>query len=154
MGTSIGEVIFKGAPESLLAVLCVYFFCKIRRPKTNEMFLLWAIIMVVTFVSRILMDGYGVSLLITTAVLVVIFHTIVKIPLTKVINGSLLFVLFLIIAEALNFLMLQLLIPDKLELILNDSHTRIIYTIPSTILLALQVFAVYYYYFIRKQKDV
>ena len=112
--------------------------------------------MIVTFISRsvLQMTGYGMSLLITMAVLVVIFNLIAKIPLTKVINGTLMLVLFLIISEALNFLSIHLLFPEKMELILKDSNTRMVYTIPSTIILAVQVFLVYYFKFMRKRKDV
>ncbi len=151
MGTSILEVIVKGAPESILAVLCVYFFCKIK-PEKVQLAIMWTILMLITFISKITLEGYGMSLLITVAAMVVLFYLVVKIPMARAINGSLLCVLFLIVSEATNFLFIQVFFPDKLELILSDSTTRIIYTIPSTVLLALQVFGVYYFNFLRKNK--
>lgn len=152
METSVLEILVKGAPESLLAVLCVYFFCGIK-PEPRQLVIVWLIHMLVAFVTRTLLPGYGMTLLITVVLLVVIFNVFLKIQMSKVINGALLCILFVIIAEAINFLFIQLFCPEKLELILNDSSTRIIYTIPSTVLLALQVFAVYYFSFIRKKNN-
>lgn len=140
MQTNILEVLVKGVPESLLAILCLYFFCKVK-PKLGQLFLLWAILMVVTYFTRMIMTGYGMSLLMTMVVLLITFPLIVKIPLTNVIRGTLLLVIFLIVSEAINFLFIQICFPEKLESVLYDASTRIIYTIPSTVLLAVQVFA-------------
>lgn len=152
MQINILEILVKGAPESLLVVLCVYFFCKIK-PKISQLAILWFLHVAVTFITRIVLPGYGMSLLITLIVLVVIFNLLLKVPLTKVINGAVLCILFVIIAEALNFLLIQVFFPGKTELILNDATARIIYMIPSTVFMAISVLGVYYFNFKRKKKE-
>lgn len=151
METSFLEVLAKGIPESLLLVLCVYFFCKIK-PKGKQLLVILLIHVVITYLARLYLPSYGMTLLINVVILVIIFNTFLKVPMAKVINGALLGILFIIIAEAFNFLIIQYFFRDKLETILSDPNLRVIYTIPSTITFGILVFAVYYLNFIKKSK--
>lgn len=151
METSLLEVIVKGIPESLLVILCVYFFCKIK-PKRNQLIMIWLVHVVITYLARVLLPGFGMPLLINVVILVILFNTFLKVPMAKVINGALITILFVILAEALNFLLIKVFFGDKMEAIMADPSLKVIYTIPSTVTLAILVFVLYYFNFIRKQK--
>ncbi|HBN86291.1 MAG TPA: hypothetical protein DDZ89_20905, partial [Clostridiales bacterium] len=148
METSLLEVLVKGIPESLLLILCVYFFCKIK-PQGKQLTIILFVHVVITYLARVLLPGYGMTLLINVVVLVIIFNVFLKAPMAKVINGALLGILFIIIAEAINFLLIKLVYTGDIETIMADSTKRVIYTIPSTVTLATLVFAIYYLNFIR-----
>ena len=157
-GIAVNTTMFflKGIPEGLLIILALHFFTRTKiQPK--KYFLLCFIYISATYLIRLLPITLGVNTVLSLFVMILAFQFIYNGQLSNVIHSiaSAAVILILVaISEVLNMMLLTFLYGQaKAEALFNASNglTKSLYTIPSTVFLAILIFAGY---FILKKIDM
>ena len=148
IAVSIIMLLIKGIPESMLNVLALHFF---TRTKINIKiyFLLSFIYLLSIYLIRFLPITLGVNTVLSLFVLILSFQFVYRPQLSKVIRtitASAIILILVAISEVCNMLLLTVLYGETAAMELFNSSqglTKSIYTIPSTVFLAIFVFAGY-----------
>ena len=155
IAVNIIVLFLKGIPEGLLIVLALHIFTRTKLD-LEKYFLLSFIYIAATYLIRRLPITLGVHTVLTLLVLILIFQFTYNSQLSKVIRSvvsSAVILILVAVAEVFNLLLLIAIFgqTQAKELYTSkDGLTQSIYTIPSSVFLAVFVFAGY---FILKNMD-
>lgn len=147
---SLIELLIKGIPEGLLDVFALYVFTKTPFDK-KKYFTTAGIFILIVYIIRWLPINYGVNTMLNLLVLIVLFVTIHKSDIKKIIISVIGITVILFISEELNILLLTAIYGlERTAELLTSTLGKTLYGIPSTIFFAAMIFG---YYFIKKKRD-
>jgi len=157
MKITLLELILKGIPEAAIFTLGLYAFSK-NKMQTKQY---WAVV-IMTFVSvfllRMLPINHSVNIMINYIFITVLAFAVMKMTLLKSIISCLLTIGAVLVGEAANFFLLQSTIGSQkiLEIMGGDPITKVIYTIPSTVVFGAIIFTAYYFNVLKipKKKEL
>lgn len=144
------DIFFRGLPEEFLIIFAVYAFSKtvinIKR------YMLSSIIFVIAiYLIRLLPIQYGVHTILSIIVIIVLTVNINKINIIKSIQASIIVTILEFICEGINMLIIQHIFKANIVYILNEPTLKILYGIPS-LLIMLAISVTYYFYLSRRKK--
>ena len=137
LSASLIEFLVKGIPEGFLFAWAMFVFTRTEIDK-KKYILISLTSSVTTFAIRLLPINYGVNTMLSLLVLIILFISICKVDITKVILSALGVTIILFISEELNILLLRSIFgTEKTIALLTSTMGKTIYGIPSTFFFAL-----------------
>lgn len=145
-----------GIPEGLLDVLAIFILTKTPFNKRKYLLISFCFI-TLNYLIRLLPINYGVNTMLGLLVLVLLF---MRIDIQKLIKSSIAILIALFTCEQINLFFLFLifgkekileLFKDKDVVLIQDTISKALYGIPSTVLFAIIIFIMY---LITKKKTV
>ncbi|KNZ41768.1 hypothetical protein [Acetobacterium bakii] len=156
MKVSILEIILKGIPENLIFTLGLFAFTK-TRIKSKPYWIAAIMIFVAVYILRLMPINYSVNIMINVIFCTVLGINVLKISLLQSVKANLLTFSAILVGEATNYFLLQSICgSQKMLEIMGDPMTKVIYTIPSTIVFGAIIFTAYYFNVIKvsKKKEI
>jgi hypothetical protein len=159
IAVSLAMLLMKGIPEGLIIAWGMLILTDTKMEKKNYL-MLSLLYIVITYLVRFLPITLGINTVLSLFVMIFSYQIVYHAGLNKMIHGmvaSIVILVFTAVSEILNVLLLTMLYGSEQANILVTSSselTQAVYTIPSTIFLAL--FAVAGYFImkeIRKRKS-
>lgn len=148
-----------GIPEGLLDVLAIFILTKTPFNKRKYLLISFCFI-TLNYLIRLLPINYGVNTMLGLLVLVLLFTLFMRIDIQKLIKSSIAILIALFTCEQINLFFLFLifgkekileLFKDKDVVLIQDTISKALYGIPSTVLFAIIIFIMY---LITKKKTV
>ena len=137
LSASLIEFLVKGIPEGFLFAWAMFVFTRTKMDK-KKYILISLTSSITTFAIRLLPINYGVNTMLSLLVLIILFISICKVDITKVILSALGVTIILFISEELNILLLRSIFgTEKTIALLTSTMGKTIYGIPSTFFFAL-----------------
>lgn len=140
---SVAELLIKGIPEGMLTILALHFFTRTSiEPKKYLFLCIWYI--GITYLVRELPIQLGINTMLSMLAMILLFQITYKgqlDKLAKLLAATIAIYLLIMISEALNVFLLEMMFGmDKtLELLSTGGLVKSISTIPSTVFLAMFV---------------
>ncbi len=144
------EFLIRGIPESFFFVLAIYAFAK-KRIQWVPFLISGVILILITYGVRFLPINFGVHIVFNLIALVLLSVFLNKIDILTSVKGAMFAVLSMVLCEALNVLVLQLIYGDKLTDIIGDSFRKAVAGTPGFVVYMVIV-TTYYILSMRKVK--
>lgn len=144
---SIVELTIKGIPEGLLLILALHLFTK-TKIESKKYFILSGSYIVITYLIRMLPIQLGINTMLSILTLVLLYQLAYRGQLEKLarlVASAVVILILIMIAEALNIFLLEMIFGVEKTLQLLSSGNGLmksISTIPSTIFTAVFILAV------------
>ena len=143
------EFLVRTIPESLVYIFAGYAFSN-EKLNVNRYLISSLLLAVSTFIIRMLPINYGVHTILFIIIQTTILASINKIDVIQSVKSAIIAVIFLLIFEGINMLILNLTFKDELESIMLNPISKIIYGFPS--LGGFAIIVLCYYYLRKKAK--
>lgn len=148
---TIVELLFRAIPESLLFIWTSYMIAHVNVEK-KRYFIASVLSAISTYFIRMLPINFGVNIVISTGVLIIITASINKIPIMKAISSIMISSILLSICESLNVFVLNWLKVD-MQIIVDKPLIKILYFTPSLILFGIIILLLYILKYRKKRGD-
>ena len=147
------EIFFRCIPESILLVLGIYVFSKKEFCKKillqNIFYLAIGIIII-----RSLPISYGIHTMLIICLLILLATSIGKIDVTATVRAAVMVMLTLSISEFINITWIRYVLRKDLDTIFGNIDSKIIYGIPSLMIMGFAIYLAYEFYYKRiKERD-
>lgn len=149
ISVNVMVLLLKGIPEGLLVAWAIHIFTK--TPVTAKKYLfLSCLYILATYLIRFLPITLGINTVLSLFVLIFAFQIVYHAGLSKVIRAvisSVIILIMIAVSEVFNVVLLTMIYGrDNAESLFTspDGLTRAIYSIPSTVFMALFVVAAYF----------
>ncbi|MCT8978564.1 hypothetical protein N4T77_18400 [Clostridium sp. CX1] len=139
---SVLEIFLRLIPESLILILAAYAFSGKSINKIN-FFVSTILISIATYLVRMLPIHFGVHTIILLIIYVLITVNINKINIIKATSAGLTSATILFICEWINVFIITDLLKFNIENMLKNDLLKVVYGIPSIVLFALIIFAIW-----------
>ncbi len=137
LSASLIEFVVKGIPEGFLFAWAMFVFTRTEMDKKKYILISLAS-SITTYAIRLLPINYGVNTMLSLLVLIILFISICKVDITRVILSALGVTIILFISEEMNILLLRSIYgTEKTITLLTSTMGKTIYGIPSTFFFAL-----------------
>lgn len=144
------DIFLRGLPEEFLIIFAVYAFSKtavnIKRYIISSLIFTIAI-----YFIRLLPIQYGVHIIISIIVIIVLTVNINKISIIKSIQACIMTVILEFICEGINMFIIQHVFKVDIVYMLTDPSLKILYGIPSLVIFA-TIVSTYYFYLAKRKK--
>ncbi|MEG2353011.1 MAG: hypothetical protein RSB70_00045 [Clostridium sp.] len=142
------ELLLRGIPEAFLMVLAIHAFSK--EPIRWKRYILSSVsLLICAYIINMLPINYGVRTMLNLTILIILSININKIEVLRAVKSSLFIVIAQYIFEGVNLILIQFVFKADINKILENKISRIIYGVPSIIMLAIVV-VVYYILVVKK----
>ncbi len=141
---SLFELLTRGIVEGLLFILANYAFAK-KRIVPIPFLLSSAILILFTYGVRLLDINFGVHTILNLICAVLVCFYINKIDLFTAVKGSMLAMLIMVIVEAINVVILQMIFKDDLKVIIENPFQKAIAGIPGIMLYGVIILLAYFF---------
>lgn len=135
---SLVEFFVRLIPEALIFILAAYTFSGTKINKKNY-FLGTLLLVLVTIAIRFLPINYGVHTVMNIILMTVITWLINKIDIIKAIRASIMSTILLFTCEAASIVILMKVYGDRLSIIMSNSTTNMLCSLPSLVIFAIIV---------------
>ncbi|MFA0814423.1 MAG: hypothetical protein ACC608_01395 [Anaerofustis sp.] len=144
----------KGIPEGLLDVLAVFILTQ-QKFVLKKYIIISVVFIISNYLVRLLPINFGVNTMIGLLILVLLFVFFTKSDVPKLIKSTIIILITLFVCEFATVAVLTLIFGQaQLDSILLDPMQKALYGIPSTLLFAAAVYAMYYFMKKRKPKKL
>ena len=139
----------KGIPEGIIYIIGMYALTGLRI-EWKKLLGMSAILILVTYLIRLLPIRFGVHTMLILFTVIFIFMKVTKTPVIRNIKAAVIILAFLIVSEMINLGILQFLYgSERVKEFMSDDVQKTLYSIPSTIIFALLAILTYY---LRRKK--
>ena len=128
------EFFLRTIPESFILIMALFILCDVKI-KVKPYIISSILYGVCQYFIRILPINYGINTIIGIFVIILIMNQICKAEIILAIKSSLIITIVLFLLEWINMIGLTFLFGDYMKVIFNNSTLKILYGIPSLILL-------------------
>lgn len=128
------EFFLRTIPESFILIMALFILCDVKI-KVKPYIISSILYGVCQYFIRILPINYGINTIIGIFVMILIMNQICKVEIILAIKSSLIITIVLFLLEWINMIGLTFLLGDYMKVIFNNSTLKILYGIPSLILL-------------------
>ena len=128
------EFFLRTIPESFILIMALFILCDVKI-KVKPYIISSILYGVCQYFIRILPINYGINTIIRIFVMILIMNQICKVEIILAIKSSLIITIVLFLLEWTNMIGLTFLLGDYMKVIFNNSTLKILYGIPSLILL-------------------
>lgn len=128
------EFFLRTIPESFILIMALFILCDVKI-KVKPYIISSILYGVCQYFIRILPINYGINTIIGIFVMILIMNQICKAEIILAIKSSLIITIVLFLLEWINMIGLTFLLGDYMKVIFNNSTLKILYGIPSLILL-------------------
>lgn len=128
------EFFLRTIPESFILIMALFILCDVKI-KVKPYIISSILYGVCQYFIRILPINYGINTIIGIFVMILIMNQICKAEIILAIKSSLIITIVLFLLEWINMIGLTFLFGDYMKVIFNNSTLKILYGIPSLILL-------------------
>lgn len=143
------ELFLRGVPEGFLIILAGYVFSKTVINKKR--YIISSIIYVIAvYLIRLLPIQYGVHTILSIIVIIVLSVNINKISIIKSMQACIMAMILMFVCEGINMIIIEYIFKADIVHILSEPSLKILYAIPSLLILA-AIIATYYLCVARKK---
>lgn len=148
---SLLEFIIRGIPEGLILFLAIYAFTK-NKIQLNRYLISSIVLSICVYFIKMLPIQKGIDSILNLIVLIVLSVYINNLHVVTAIKISIFIMILEFICEGINIFAIQLIFPEKLNLIFQNKILGTVYTIPSLIIFGFIV--VWFYVRLYKRKEL
>lgn len=148
---SLLELIVRGIFEELFFVLSVHAFSK-TGINLKRFLLSGMIFWISQYFIRCLPIQYGIHSILSLIALIILGNLINKIDIIKSIRAGIITFILGFIFEGMNLCFIQFILKKDLNMVMNNPNLKILYGIPSVIVLG--IFVIAYYLILLKRKEL
>lgn len=150
--TTFLEFLLRGIPEAFLLILSSYIFSK-KRINIIEFLLFGFMLAIVAYIIRFLPIHYGVHTVLNVFAFLVICILGMKNNYLTAMKNTIFIFISQSLCEAINILVVKQVFGINMGTLFQDSYIKLLYGIPSTIMLCLMVLFLYLIMIKRGQKS-
>lgn len=140
--TTFSEFLLRGIPEATLLVLSSYIFAK-KRIIAIEFIIMTSILALVAYGVRFLPINYGVHTILNVFAFLVLSIIIMKNDYLAAMKNAIFIFVTQSVCEAINLLLIKSILGIDMKMLFNNSRLKLIYGIPSTVILFFIVLFLY-----------
>ena len=144
------EFFARGLPETFLFIFAAYAFSKnalnIKRYLVSSLLLA-----IIGYFIRLFPIQYGVNTILSVIVFIILIVKINKIEITKAITSGIVIVILELICEGINVFIIQQILKLNINYIFSDPTLKILYGIPSLLLLGC-ITGIYYFILLKRKE--
>lgn len=147
--TKFIELILRGFPETFIALLVSHLI--LRKPICKKDCIISSILFAsVGFLIRLLPIHYGVHIILNVFTYIIILVNILKFNFNKAVSASIITFMLQITSEAINVFIINKFAKTDINVIFSNPICKIIYGLPSIIIMIM--FSFLYYTYLKKRK--
>ncbi len=136
MKLTVFEFLLRLIPEAFVLMFALFMLCNIE-VVMNRYIVSSILLGIFEYIIRFLPINYGVNTIIGIFIMIIIMYRINNSDMIASVKASLIVTIILFICEWVNVLLLNIVLGDKLEIIMNNFVLKTIAGIPSLICLAI-----------------
>ena len=133
---TVFEFLLRLIPEAFVLMFALFMLCNIE-VVMNRYIVSSILLGIFEYIIRFLPINYGVNTIIGIFIMIIIMYRINNSDMIASVKASLIVTIILFICEWVNVLLLNIVLGDKLEIIMNNFVLKTIAGIPSLICLAI-----------------
>lgn len=150
--TTFLEFLLRGIPEAFLLILSSYIFSK-KKINAMEFLLFGSILAIIAYIVRFLPIHYGVHTVLNVFAFLVICILGLKNNYLTAMKNTIFIFISQSLCEAINILLVKKIFNINMGTLFQDSYIKLLYGIPSTIMLCLMVIFSYLIMIRRGEKS-
>lgn len=140
---SLIELLVKGLPEGLITIFGVFALTKTKLD-SKKFVISSAIFVFLTYLIRLLPLSYGVNIMLSLLVVMLLSVIFINVELSKAIKANLIIVAIIIVSETVTIGLMQAYLgKDKIAQIMSEPISKSVASVPSTLLFGIVVTVVY-----------
>ena len=132
---TVFEFLLRLIPEAFVLMFALFMLCNIK-VVMNRYVVSSILLGVFEYIIRFLPINYGVNTILGIFIMIIIMYKINNSDMIASVKASLIITIVLFICEWVNVLLLNIVLREKLEIIMNNSVLKTIAGIPSLLCLA------------------
>ena len=150
--TTFLEFLLRGIPEAFLLILSSYIFSK-KKINAMEFLLFGSILAIIAYIVRFLPIHYGVHTVLNVFAFLVICILGLKNNYLTAMKNTIFIFISQSLCEAINILLVKKIFNINMGTLFQDSYIKLLYGIPSTVMLCLMVIFSYLIMIRRGEKS-
>lgn len=150
--TTFLEFLLRGIPEAFLLILSSYIFSK-KKINAMEFLLFGSILAIIAYIVRFLPIHYGVHTVLNVFTFLVICILGLKNNYLTAMKNTIFIFISQSLCEAINILLVKKIFNINMGTLFQDSYIKLLYGIPSTVMLCLMVIFSYLIMIRRGEKS-
>ena len=144
------ELFFRLIPEGFIFIFAIYAFS--RTIVSKKKYIIASVALgIIGYLIRFLPIDYGVHTILNIFVCIILVITIVKIDVVRAISAAIITFILAFLSEGINIFIIQFILKADTTIIFNNRELKIIYGIPSLIIMLI-VISIFYYIMLKRKK--
>ena len=144
------ELFFRLIPEGFIFIFAGYAFTKTL--VTKKKYIISSVLLgTIGYLIRFLPIDYGVHTILSLFACIIIVITLVKIDVVRAISAAIITFILAFISEGINVLIIQFIFKADTTAIFQNPELKIIYGIPSLIIMVV-VISIFYYIMLKRNE--